>query len=193
MNKIKLFINPFERLDESKLILFGIIFFIAGSILAYFFNSRFDNFLHITPVADIRFYQPFVDNILILICLSFFLFIGGIIHYPKTRAIDILATALIGYAPFYLMTLTNYNDFGLKATESLMDLNLQNPESIPAHTIIYFTIVGVLSIFILVWVITLLYNGFKTAANAKGIKAIVLFVAAIILTIAITSFLPLNY
>lgn len=193
MKKIKLLINPFESLSETKLIVSGTIFFILGSLLAYFFSSRFDNFLHVSPVSDIKIYQPFVDNLLILICLSFFLFIAAMIHYPKTRPVDILATALIGNAPFYLISLSNIKDYGLKSTQTLMNLDLQNPESIPGNTLIYFMVVGLFSILLLVWIIALLYNGFKIAANARGIKAVVLFIAAILLTIATTSFLPLNY
>lgn len=193
MNKIRLFINPFERWSESKLISYGFIFLFLGSTLAYFLKSRFDNFLHISFVPSLEFYQPFVDNILILMCLSFFLYIAGIIQYPKTRFIDILATVLIGNAPFYLLSLTNINDFGFEATQNVLNMNLENPESIPADIVIYFAIVSIFSIIILIWAIALLYNGFKRAVNAKGIKAIILFVIAIILTIATTSFLPLNY
>lgn len=170
MNKIRLFINPFERWSESKLISYGFIFLFLGSTLAYFLKSRFDNFLHISFVPSLEFYQPFVNNILILMCLSFFLYIAGIIQYPKTRFIDILATVLIGNAPFYLLSLTNINDFGFEATQNVLNMNLENPESIPADIVIYFAIVSIFSIIILIWAIALFTMDLRGQSMLKELK-----------------------
>lgn len=193
MKNFSLLFNPFEKISENRLVFLGSVFLIIGSLLAYFFNSRFDNFLHTAPVRQIEFHQPFVDNLLIIACLFFFLFIAGKIIYSKTRAIDILATALIGNSPFYLMSLSNINDLSLKSTEELLTMNATALENIPMSSLIYLSIIGIISIAILVWVFVLLYKGFRTAANAKGTKSVLLFISAIILTITATALIPLNY
>src|SRR5690625_6549026 len=99
MMHLKTWINPFERNSESRLISIGIILFLIGSLSAYLFKIRFDNFLHVAVVEQIKFWQPFVDNLIILTCLFIFLYITGRHLNPKTRAVDVLSTALIGHAP----------------------------------------------------------------------------------------------
>lgn len=190
---MKKWINPFEKNSEKHLIFLGISFFIIGSLMAFFFNSRFDNFLHMAPVESIRLYQPFVDNIIILTCLFIFFLLAGKMIYPKTRAVDILAIILIGNAPFYLMSLTNINDLTTKSTDAILLAMEGAPEDISGFYLLYLTIVGIISLAVLVWIVALLWNGFKTASNAKGIKAVVLFILALIITTVVTYLIPNIY
>lgn len=191
MKKFKSWINPFERSSASQLIILGIVFYVLGSLSAYLFNVRFDNFLHIAVVEQVELWQPFLDNLIILACLFVLLFVLGKSINSKTRGIDILSTALIGYAPFYLMSLSNINDYSSKATHELLSITESTAMNISTFSIIYLIILSIASILILVWIIALLYNGFKTAANAKGVKSIVLFVLALVATVIITLFTPL--
>src|SRR5699024_53776 len=163
---------------------------IIGSLSAYFFNGRFDNFLHFDLDKNPAIWKPFLDNLIILGCLFLFLLTAGKIINAKTRAIDILATGLIGNAPFYIMALSNINGMLAKSTDDLIPL-LSHPElSVPVQSIIILSVIGIFGILIPIWVILLLYNGFKTAANAKSTKAVVLFIAALVATLITTLFIP---
>lgn len=193
MNKLKIWYNPFERCQESRLISLGVVFYLIGSLLAFFFNMRFDNFLHIAIVEEVKIWQPFMDNLIIIVCLFVILFILGKYLNFKTRAVDILSTVLIGNAPFYLLSLSNINDINLKATNDIMSIITNSTYDIPTFSIVYLIIIGIISLLILVWTITLLYNGFKTATHAKGAKPIILFILALVITVVITLFIPIIY
>ncbi|HZW78614.1 MAG TPA: hypothetical protein VFF21_09950 [Flavobacteriaceae bacterium] len=191
---MKKWINPFEKYSESRLISFGLAFYVIGSLMAYFFHTRFDNFLHMVAVETIEIHQPFIDNLIILVCLFIVFFVFGKLVYQKTRAVDILALVLTGNAPFYLMSLSNINDLSLKSTDAILTaMESGAATDISGFALAYLSIVGIVSIAVLIWNIALLYNGFKTAANAKGAKAVLLFIIAIILSITITYFIPNTY
>lgn len=190
---MKKWINPFEKHSESRLISFGIGFFIIGSLMAFFFNSRFDNFLHMATAESVQLYKPFLDNIIILTCLFIVFFLAGKIIYSKTRAVDILAVILIGNAPFYLMSLTNINDLTTKSTNAILMAMQGAPADISGFYLFYLTIVGIISLAILIWIIALLYNGFKIATNAKGSAAVAVFILALLITTTITYLIPITY
>lgn len=191
---MKKWINPFEKYSESRLISFGLAFYVIGSLMAYFFHTRFDNFLHMVAVETIEIHQPFIDNLIILVVLFIVFFIFGKLVYQKTRAVDILALVLTGNAPFYLMSLSNINDLSLKSTDAILTaMESGATTDISGFALAYLSIIGIVSIVLLIWIIALFYNGFKTAANAKGAKAVLLFIIAIILSITITYFIPNTY
>lgn len=193
MRKIKNWVNPFETNSEAKLIGFGIAFFVVGSLMAFYFNVRFDNFLHLAAVKDVEIHQPFIDNIIILSCLFVILFIFGKIINKKTRSSDILSTVLIGNAPFYLMSLSNINDLSYNSVNQILAAMEGSSMEGAGEALVFLTVVGLFSLVILAWMITLFYNGFKTASNAKGTIGVLLFIFGIILTTAITYFLPNFY
>lgn len=190
MKKLKLLYNPFEKYSEKELLVSGATLFIIGSLLAYFFNGRFDSFLHLAAVQSVFIQQPFVDNLIIFICLFLFLFLLGKYLNPKTRAADILTTVLVGNAPFYLSTLTNINNNGLKAEKDIMALVANPEQSIPIDSVIYLIVSSIVGIVVLVWCIALFYNGFKTATNAKSTKAVALFIVALIAATVLTNIIP---
>lgn len=188
---MKSWINPFEKSSETRLVSLGIIFLLIGSLLNYFFNTRFDNFLHLSPIQNVKIYQPFLDNLVILLCLFIFLLIAGKIIYSRTRPIDILATALIGNAPFYLMSFSNIDNILYRSTKEVMSMATGAINDIPGGSLTFLAIIGIISILILFWVFCLFYNGFKTATNSKGTKSALLFITAILLTFITTVLIPL--
>ncbi|MFY7811748.1 MAG: hypothetical protein ACOVQ2_08455, partial [Flavobacterium sp.] len=99
----QLFFNPFEKFQEKELLKFGILGFILSSFLAYLFHFRFDGLIDVHVVEKTTWYQPFVDQIIHIILLCFFLFVSGKIINPKTRLIDIFNTVIIARIPFTLI------------------------------------------------------------------------------------------
>lgn len=187
----KILFNPIAYYSEKKLLVFGILSAVIGAILAYATNSRHDSFLHLSTVSNTEWWYSLVDLVTIMLIVFVFLFVAGKIVNTKTRAIDILNTILVAYIPFYLVSLTNINGRMDRAVNELMEILSNSEFIIPTGTMIYLIVTGFISVLILIWVIALLYNGFKTAANAKGVKAIILFVLALILSTVLTNFTPI--
>jgi len=176
-----LLFKPFERYTEQKLLITGSISMAIGVILTYVLNCRFVGAFQMI-FDDTTIIQSLVDILIIMSCLTLFLFIAAKFIYKKTRLIDIIVTALVSFIPFYMLPVFNINDILQKSTKELRNFVL--PEMVnqmPLDTLLPLVAFSFFGLFVLIWSIVLLYNGFKTAANAKGIKAIVIFGIALVL------------
>jgi glucan phosphoethanolaminetransferase (alkaline phosphatase superfamily) len=177
-----LLLNPFEKYSEQKLLPTGILALLIGASVTYMLKCKFIGVLKVTFIDDASIEQSIFDSIIIAGCLTLLLFLAAKYIYTKTRLIDIIVTVLIGYIPFYLLTLFNIKDTIQITTENLM--KHATPElanQLPMDDLIIIIIFGFISIFIIIWFIILLYNGFKTATNAKGNKPKIIFGIAILL------------
>tara|TARA_B110001450_G_scaffold89293_1_gene84897 strand:+ start:940 stop:1521 length:582 start_codon:yes stop_codon:yes gene_type:complete len=177
-----LLLNPFEKYSEQKLLATGILALLIGASVTYMLKCKFIGVLKVTFIDDASIEQSVFDSIIIAGCLTLLLLLAGKYIYSKTRLIDIIVTVLIGYIPFYLLTLFNIKDTIKITTEKL--IKHATPElanQLPMDDLIIIIIFGFTSIFIIIWFIILLYNGFKTATNAKGNKPKIIFGIAMVL------------
>jgi len=179
---ITLLFKPFEKYSEQKLLITGVIATIFGALVTYLLNCKFIGVLKMGFTETPSIGQSFLDSIIILSCLTSFLFLAAKYIYKKTRLIDIIVTTLVSFIPLYLLPIFNINDTIKIATESI--LQYASPELVnqmPLDNLTPLVIFGFFTLTIIVWFIALLYNGFKTASNAKGTKAMVVFGIALIL------------
>ncbi|MEO8516114.1 MAG: hypothetical protein ABI426_05180, partial [Flavobacterium sp.] len=141
-------------------------------------------------VGKTVFTQPLLDTLINTICGTVVFFIIGKKINQKTRLIDILTTCLIARTPSYLLTFLNINGFINNATSKILtQINPEKLDNIPTIDLGILMITGIITIPILVWFFVLLYNGFKTATNAKETKHTFLFILGIIITEIITKIL----
>jgi hypothetical protein len=186
---IKILLNPFEKFSEKQLFVFGILFLIIGSFLGFQFNALFNSILHLSFPNNISFINHLLQNIVLTLILSLFLFAFGKYFNPKTRYIDILNVSLIARIPFYLTTLANINGATSTITNKLLaSLNDLKGSSISTQDYSFLIITSILSLVCIVWLAVLLWNGFKTATNAKTTKQIVLFILVILVANFISSY-----
>lgn len=174
----QLLFKPFEKFSALQLIVAGLVFTAMGTFFAIQFNGRFDGALDFHFVATCVKGQAIIDNVINVTCLFIFLFIAGKLINPKTRMIDSLSTALFARLPLYLLPLLNFNgNLGLNTDPT----DLSALQEYVMNNFIFIIITAIITIAFIVWYVALLYNGYKTASNAKGSKAIWLFVAALLL------------
>ena len=187
--KILLF-KPFEKYSEKTLLLVGIFFTLLGSFFAYVFNIRFDGVIDVHIVPTSLPYQALLDNLVNIFCLVLFLYISSKYINKKTRLIDIINTALVARAPFYLMPFFNINGVIQKASDDV--IQFANPElisQISSSNLCILIVFGIIAILFLVWYISLLFNGIKVASNAKGKTPIILFIISLLLAEILSKFL----
>jgi hypothetical protein len=187
--KILLF-KPFEKYSEKTLLLVGILFTLLGSFFAYVFNTRFDGVIDVHIVTNSLPYQALLDNLVNIFCLVLFLYISSKYINKKTRGIDIINTALVARAPFYLMPFFNINGVIQKASDDV--IQFANPElisQISSSNLCILIVFGIIAILFLVWYISLLFNGIKVASNAKGKTPIILFIISLLLAEILSKFL----
>ncbi len=170
--------NPFERFSDKSLLCFGLIFTIIGSMLGFFFKGRFDGVLDIHFVNSIEWYQPFLDNTLNISVITIVLFILGKILNKKTRLLDVLNAVMLSRICIYVLVFFNINDFISQISEMILDDLPQINFDLNFALLIFF---GLLSLFIIVIYLIIMYMGFKVAVNSKKNIHTLYFVFAIIL------------
>lgn len=178
----QLLINPFTKFSEKKLFFFGIIVAFAGSYVAFLSSATFDGIIDVHLISTTRLIDTLKENMLNIIILSLLLFIYGKKINSKTRFIDILNCVLLFRIPFYFVAILVASP-SLKNIENEISKNIQSLEKIKIdpNDIGFLLLFSILSIVLLVYAITLLFQGFKTATNAKttqhyiGFGLIILF------------------
>ena len=176
-----LLFKPFEKYSEKKLLITGVIATLIGALVAYVLNCRFVGAFQMI-FDETTIVQSLIDNIIIISCLTTFLFISAKLIYKKTRFIDIFVTAIVSFIPFYILPIFNINDALMKSTKELGGrFFLDVVSQMSLETLLTLAGFSICGLFVLIWCISLLYNGFKTAANAKGIKIMVIFGIALVL------------
>ncbi len=178
---MKTLYNPFEIYSEKKLLIAGILFTILGSFLAIMFNGRYDGMLdfHFYPVDR---YEPFTDNLLAIGCSVLVFFCLGKIINKKTRFIDMLTTSIIARFPLYLLPFFNINNVMIETSDEILNMvSAGNESNFETSNIFLLGVFSMILILCIIWFFILLWNGFRIATNAKGMKHILFFVLAIII------------
>jgi hypothetical protein len=174
-------LNPFEKHSEKTLLFVGAFATLVGSFLAASFNVRFDGVLDAHVVSDLSFYEALSDNLISTFCLTLFLFLATKYINRKSRLIDILSTALVARVPFYILPFSNINGaIGNAAEEMLQFADPQLIGHVSMSSWIFIIVFAVLALFLLIWSVILLFNGYKVASNAKGTLPIILFILSLL-------------
>lgn len=185
----KALLDPFERYAEKTLLAAGFAAMLAGSLLAYLFNGRYDGVLDLHFSRQVEWIEPLADNVINTVCLLVPLFITGRIINGRTRVVDVLTAILIARIPYYILPVFNVNNYIGNMTDRLMHqfgesgvvsgltgsgLNVSFWE---ISLILVFALVSVVA---MIWMVIILFRGFKTATNLKKNGHKVLFALAII-------------
>lgn len=189
---MKTLLNPFEKYSEARLFMFGLVFTILGCLAGDYFNGKFVGTMTVSFSGEVGSLESFTDNGIDILSFWLFLFLLSKFINKRTRAIDILNTVLIARIPFFFLILLNCTGF-FTALEA--EMRTTNPLAINFSTseMTVILVTGVVAITFLVWLIVLLYNGFKVASNVKSAAHKILFALAIILAEALAKYLTITF
>ncbi len=178
--------NPLKSLKSTTILPIGLLFFVLGSWAAAYFDFAFDGVLDVHQVGDRETWHAFMENAIIVALLAVMLYGLGYAINRKTRLIDILNAILVFRIPFYVMVLwssfpffANLFAYIEENKDNLANLHLEILQ------LLGLLVFAVFILLLLVYAILLLFNGFKTATNAKKWQhflsfGVVLFVAEVI-------------
>ena len=186
--------NPFLFIAGFKAMIIGLVFIVAASLIGYAGNIHFDGVLdqHIGRAAPLWFFiaEGFIDWLSLALVLAIF----AVIMWRKTsRFIDIIGTQALARWPSVILALglqipvykQVLNDVVVKAQQG--SSAMMNPMDI---TIL--VLISLLLLPVLIWMVALMYRAFAVSCNAKGAKAIVVFIVAILIGEAISKVLIIS-
>jgi len=120
------------------------------------------------------------------------------------RAIDVFGTQALARAPYLLVALTTllpgYQRSVARSIENLRQIaagNTGSITSISANSIDFsvFLAVSLFNLVMLIWMVALMYRAYANACNIKGTRAVVSFIAAVLIAeiiskVAVIALLP---
>ena len=173
--------NPFELYSERQLLIFGLVLTLIGSFLGYLFNGRFDGIIDFHLLESVTFFEVVLDNFFNAVLLTMLLFITGKLINSKTRFVDVLNASLLARIPFYILPFFNFNNVMYDVSNRTYSIIVAGSfNAISTPDMILLMLFSFVAICTLIWFSVLLWNGFKVATNAKGIKNIILFIFTIL-------------
>lgn len=185
----KIIINPFSKIPEIQLLVFGIILLILGSFIGYYFEVSYDGIFDV-HISKPTFWESFLENSINVVSLLILLFVLGKLINSKTRIIDIVNISLVSRFPIYILGLFANNSKMNEISEKLIE-NIDHPEKLPIDTgeMIFLLMFSFVSLWLLAYFIILLVNGFRTATNIKKWQYWILFLTVLIIAEFISKFL----
>lgn len=175
--------NPFKRYSEQQLLVFGLITTLAGVVCASLTNTHFDGVMDTHFGNNVSLQAAALQSLINSISIVLVFYPLGKWINSKTRLIDIFNISLIVKIPAYLLMPLNIKGWAFSKIEPLIEA-LLDPFAMQfsPEMILFLTITSILAILIFVWLMALLYNGFKVATNLKGTNHIIMFIIAIIVS-----------
>ena len=164
----QILLNPFTKFSEKTLFFFGLITLFTGSYTAFLCGVTFDSMIEVHLNSEMTFLNSLKENSFYLVLITVLLFAFGKIINKRTRIIDIVNTAFLFRISFYFMAMLTAFPI-LKSVENEIKKNINSLDKLvikPLDMILLLLITCVI-LLLLVYAFILLFQGFKTATNAK--------------------------
>lgn len=180
----KTIFNPFERFDDKQLLVAGLLTVAAAIFTGYWTDSFFSSIYKINGLEKTSLQAVAIPTLVSFSFAIVILFILGKILNNKTRFIDIINTVLISQMSLVILqAFTGISSID-KAQEHMISYQTNPAGPFPVLDFIVTLSMASFVITVLIYSITVYYNGFKTATNIKKWQHIVLFgVVSLIMTI----------
>lgn len=176
------FLHPFEKTSEQKQLLVGLLTLLAGGVLGYSFNARFDGVIDLHFTEKVSYSEPLFDLLIAIGITSVSLFGLGKIINAKTRFVDVLYPTLWAKAPYVLMTFFNIRQVSYLSGNQIMEAFQNGSHYEPSTvTLALLLIEAIVMLAALILSVIWLFNGFKLATNSKGIRNNIAFILILLL------------
>ena len=190
---MKKLLNPIEFFDDKKLLIFNLIVFAIGTVVAILMKATFSSPIDLHFATKIIPLETFFGNLVSVTALFVTFFLSGKIINKKTRFIDCLNLAFYVRIPYYVLTLSNFSYYfsnQLIKIEEENDLNVL-VENTLTEMIIGYVFIFCFFAFLLMLGITI-YRGFTIITNAKKTSDYLILVGIFLTITILSSFLFRN-
>lgn len=168
----QLLVNPFEKLNVGPALVFGAI----GAVLAMMlsrWNVRFDGAVDVHLSQQVvSWTQSFVDQLVSWPLAATSLWAIGFLFARQGRLVDFLGYVGTARLPLLLVGLLS----GAMRHQVPANIDARSPLPVTLLVVAFATLPAV------IWSVTMLFQGYKTASGLRGVKCGVSFTAAILIT-----------
>lgn len=186
--ELKHLFNPFLKYSEQKLLVTSLLGWVMLNVSCVMFNHKMNGLLHFSTHNNSWLDSLKTTNIVLIINLLSFYILGKIIN-RKTRFIDIFNAILVGIIPLVLILGIGEIPIFANALEKVAHsaYQLENFSEMKWELMLV-AISSLIILPLLVYAITLMFNGFRVATNSKNGLHIALFFIVLFILNSITQF-----
>ncbi|MCL1867492.1 MAG: hypothetical protein FWF72_00865, partial [Paludibacter sp.] len=176
--------RPFQFIAGGKALIYGVLVMFALVGLCYLTDTVFDGALdshYICEKSTILEQIYCVFGVYIIMVIIFYI-TALIVSGKNVRLIDIAGTFALAKTPLIPVALMGF--WSLSKSLCGIDLTDFSPDAIQQMMFIVLKMSPMLivSVAMLVWYIVLMYNGYSVSANVRGIKGVLTFIAALLVS-----------
>ena len=177
--------NPFQFIAGGSALLVGLAIILIATYIGSLSNTHFDGVLDVHTGKAAPLWLFFAEVLSDWLWISIMLLIAGHIisrSHSSVRAIDVFGTQALARAPYLLSALVTLPKGYGRFVEFIVSKSThQTPAvAIGGADVLLFLLGIVVSLVVLIWVILLMYRAYAISCNVKGSKAIISFIAALI-------------
>ena len=168
--------NPFVRIGGEQALAIGLSVIVVSGLVAAAAGAHFDGLLDFHPGYSVAFWIPVVEGLVNWVVISGLFVLVSLLVAPRTvRLVDIAGAQALARAPLLLAALAAvpFRDGYRAMVAAMAEGRLVTPT--PASLV-----VGMLGGACMIWMIWLMWKAFAVCSNQRGVRAVALFVAAVI-------------
>ena len=175
--------NPFRYIAGAKSLAIGVLLMLALSVLCYFSDTYFSGALSAQYLTRNYMGMPYILHICYLfsgwVILSVIAYFAArLMSKTPTRFIDMAGTLALSKAPLLFFALMGF----IPSIHIDIDMNANMEQMMDGINSVIVPILPLLfvSLVFVIWYIALMYNAYSTCSNLKGGKAVLSFIAVLI-------------
>jgi len=188
----KKLLNPFVYIAGGYSLLIGLLIIFCTSVIGFYSNIHFPDILSVKTGPDYPILYYILQSIANWLVISAILYLFAVVFSKsKIRSIDIFGTQALARFPYLIAALTGFSNtmdkFGRYILWQLLEQG--DPVVMSAGAITIAIVLIVVTLFLTVWMVALMFNAYKIAANLKRGKLIITFITSLILAIVLSAFI----
>jgi hypothetical protein len=175
--------NPFRFIAGFQALLIGLAIILISGFIGSLSGTHFDGVLDVhTGAKALMWYFP-AEGVINWICMVIPLFFFGlIVSRSSFRVIDVLGTQALARWPYLIVAIVMLPDANRRVIDYILSKSTQTA---PAAAINYidifvFGFAVILTIFMAIWMVALMYRAYVVSCNIKGAGAIITFIVSLI-------------
>lgn len=179
--------NPFLRIAGGHALAIGLLAIVATGLVAPAAGVHFPGLLGLRPAGSVQVWVPLVQVFVHWFAITGLFGVVSLLVAPKTvRLVDVAGTLALARWPLLPATAVLAVPSVQRTTRELAAAAAEGELVAPGWG---FLVAGLVTATCAVWTVQLMWKAFSVSCNKRGGRAVALFIGAIVIGEALTTFL----